>query len=85
MAIWEVGERAAAWTPIVGEVVGPGRSALHPWGDEPEALWCPHITFHGEHGRVEVVMGDTHDGALVPWADNVAVLHPGTALPSWLG
>jgi hypothetical protein len=48
-----------------------------------EPCWCPHITLRGEAGRVEVVMGDCDDGALVPSADNVAVLHPDKALPDW--
>ena len=60
--------------------MGPSGS---PSGDWLASLWCPRITFHGEDGHVEVVMGDSQDGALVPSADNVAVLHPGTSLPTW--
>jgi hypothetical protein len=52
-------------------------------GAERGSLWCPHITIHGEHGDVEIVMGDAEAEALVPSADTVAVLHPGTPLPDW--
>src|SRR3954468_13836966 len=54
-----------------------------PCDEEDGSLCCPRITFHGKAGCVEVVMGDAQGGVLVPSADNVAVLHPGTSLP-WL-
>ncbi|MEQ7129307.1 hypothetical protein ABN034_32910 [Actinopolymorpha sp. B11F2] len=83
VAIWEVGERTASWTPMVGRRVTGVDLHYVPWQEGHRSLWCPHITFHGEDGHVEVVMGDSKDGALVPSADNVAALHPGTSLPAW--
>jgi hypothetical protein len=82
VAIWAVGDRAMSWARMVGRrVIGVD---LHyvPWDEARGSLWCPHITFYGEGGRVEVLMGDSQDGVLIPSADNVAVLHPGTALPA---
>jgi hypothetical protein len=83
VAIWTVGERSASWTEMVGRRVMGVDLHYVPWDEEHGSLWCPHITIHGEDGQVEVVMGDSQDGAMVPSADNVAVLHPGTSLPAW--
>jgi hypothetical protein len=83
VGIWEVSERATSWTPMVGKRVTVVDLHYVPWDKERGSLWCPHITFHGEAGRVEVVMGDAQNGVLVSSADNVAVLHPRTALPPW--
>ncbi|GAB3055481.1 hypothetical protein GCM10027053_15430 [Intrasporangium mesophilum] len=83
VAIWVVGERAASWASIVGTRVTSVDLHYVPWDERQGSLWCPHITFHGGRGRVEVVMGDSRDGVLVPSADNVAVLHPDTPLPAW--
>ena len=85
VAIWAVGNRAASWTPMVGELVTGVDLHYVPWDEERGSLWCPNITFHNGHSQVEVVMGDSQDGVLVPSADNVAVLHQGTRLPAWLG
>jgi hypothetical protein len=82
VAIWEVGERTASWTPMVGRRVTGVDLHYVPWEEGCGSLLCPHITCHGEDGHVEVVMGDSQDGALVPSADNVAVLHPGTSVPA---
>jgi hypothetical protein len=85
VAIWTLGDRAASWAPLVGRLIT--RVDLHyvSWDEDRGSMWCPHITLYGEQGRVEVVMGDSQDGTLVPSADNVAVLHPGASLPAWLG
>jgi hypothetical protein len=85
LAIWVVGDRAASWTAMVGRLVAGVDLHYVPWDEERGSMWCPHITLHGEQGRVEVVMGDSQDGTLVPSADNVAVLHPDASLPAWLG
>ena len=85
VAVWAVGDWAGVWTPMIGRLVTGVDLHYVPWDGERGSLWCPHITFHGEDNRVEVVMGDSHDGTLVPSADNVAVLHPGTSLPAWFG
>jgi hypothetical protein len=66
-----------------GRVTGGGLHYL-PWDEEDGTLWCPRITLHGKAGRVEVVMGDAQGDVLVPSADSIAVLHPGTSLPAWL-
>jgi hypothetical protein len=84
VAIWEVGERTVSWASMVGRRVTGVDLHYIPWDEESGSLWCPHITFHSEASPVEVVMGDAQGGALVPSADNVAVLHPGTSLPGWL-
>jgi hypothetical protein len=84
VAIWAVGERTASWASMVGGRVTGVDLHYVPWDEERGSLWCPRITFNGEAGRVEVVMGDAQGGTLVPSADSVAVLHPGTSLPSWL-
>jgi hypothetical protein len=83
VAIWDVGERAASWMPMVGRRVLGVDLHYEAWDQEAGSLWCPHITLRGEHGRIEIVMGDSEHGVLVPSADNVAVLHPGRALPAW--
>lgn len=83
VAIWSVGDRAASWSLMVGRAVTGVDLHYVPWDEGGESLWCPHITFRWEHGRVEVVMGDFRDGGLVPSADNVAVLHQGASLPAW--
>lgn len=81
VAIWDVGERAASWVPLFGQEVT--RVELHyvPWDEARGSLWCRRITFHSQAGRVEVILGDSEKGALVPSSDNVAVLHPGVPLP----
>lgn len=83
VAIWDVGEQAPSWAPMVGRRVTGVDLHYIPWDESLGSLWCPRITIRGEGGLVEVVLGDSQDGALVPSADNVAVLHPGTS-PSWL-
>jgi hypothetical protein len=83
VAIWDVGGRTVSWTPMVGRRVTGVDLHYVPWDEERGSLWCPHMTFHGEGGDVEVVMADSWDGLLVPSANNVAVLHPGQSLPAW--
>lgn len=83
VAIWDVGGRAPSWMPVLGERIFGVDLHYVPWDKNQGSLWCPHITFRSEGGRVEVVMGDVNDGVLVPSADNVAVLHPGRGLPDW--
>lgn len=85
VAIWTVGERAVSWAPILGRPVLAVDLHYQPWDEERGSLWCPRIAMHVEEGLVEIVMGDSEHGALVLSADNVAVLHPGRALPSWFG
>lgn len=83
VAIWVVGDRAPSWAPLVGGQVVAVDLHYKPWDEKHGSLWCPHITLLGERGRVEIVMGDSEHGSLVPSADNIAVLHPGSALPRW--
>jgi hypothetical protein len=83
VAIWDVGERASSWTPMVHRRVTGVDLHYVPWDEARGSLWCPHITLHCDEGQVEVVMGDSDNGRLLPSADNVAVLHPGTPLPAW--
>lgn len=84
-AIWAVGDRAAPWALMVGRLITAVELHYVPWDQERGSMWCPRITLHFEQGRVEVVLGDSEDGRLVPSADSVAVLHPGASLPPWLG
>lgn len=84
VAIWDVGERAPSWAPMVGRRVTGVDLHYVPWEEGRGSFWCPRITIRGEGNLVEVVLGDWRDGVLVPSADNVAVLHPGTSLPNWL-
>ena len=83
VAIWEIGVRTASWTRMFGCLITGVDLHYVPWDDARGSLWCPRITFRSEQGRVEVVMGDSQDGKLVPSADNVAVLHPDTRIPAW--
>jgi hypothetical protein len=83
VAIWVVGDHSPSWAPMLGKRITGVDLHYVPWDQTGESLWCPHITFHGVDGRVEIVMGGSQDGVLVPSADNVAVLHPGTSLPAW--
>ncbi|GIG19761.1 hypothetical protein Cch01nite_04850 [Cellulomonas chitinilytica] len=84
VAIWEVDGRSPSWTSMVGTTVTGIELHYEPWAEGTGApLWCPRITIHGGAARVEVIMGDRADGRLVPSADNIAVLHPGTPLPAW--
>jgi hypothetical protein len=83
VAVWEVAGRAEAWRALVGRPITGVELHYVPWDIEPGSLWCPSITVRGETGRVDIVMGDSCDGVLVPSADNVAVVHPGTSLPDW--
>jgi hypothetical protein len=84
VAVWDAGSLSAAWRPLVGSKLT--RVDLHylPWDENGQSRWCPRITIGTDRGSVEVIMGDESDGVLVPSADNVAVLHPGIALPAWL-
>lgn len=84
VAIWDVGEDSPSWAPMVGRRVTGVDLHDVPWEEGRGSLWCPRITIRFEGGLVEVVLGDSEDDVLVPSADNVAVLHPGTPLPSWL-
>ena len=83
VAIWDVGGRSASWVPMVGRRVTGVELHYVPWDEARGSFWCRRITFNGVDARVEVVMGDSQDGVLVPSADNVAVLHPGKSLPDW--
>lgn len=85
VAIWAAGDRSVSWRPVVGSLITSVDLHYVPWDEMRGSLWCPRITFRCEHGRVEVVMGDSQDGALVPSADTVAVLHPGSPIPDWAG
>jgi hypothetical protein len=85
VAVWTLGDRAGTWTPMIGRLITAVDLHYVQWDQERGSMWCPHITLHSEQGRVEVVMGDSQDGTLVPSADNVAVLHTGASLPAWLG
>ncbi|SDE11994.1 hypothetical protein [Nocardioides lianchengensis] len=83
VAIWPLGERAASWSALIGSRIAGVDLHYLPWDEERGSMWCPHITFRGEQGRVEVVLGDSRAGRLFPSADNVAVLHPDAYLPAW--
>lgn len=83
VAIWTVEDRTAAWALMVNQRVVGVDLHYRSWDEGGESLWCPHVTLRGERGRLEVVMGDAERGALVPSADNVAVLHPSRSLPPW--
>ncbi|WP_258724942.1 hypothetical protein [Cellulomonas sp. NS3] len=84
VAIWDVGEHAPSWAPMVGGRVTGVDLHYVPWDEALGSFWCPRITIRGEGDRVDVVLGDSLDGVLVPSSDNIAVVHPGTPLPSWL-
>lgn len=84
VAIWDVGDHSPSWAPMVGRRVTGVDLHYVPWEEVRGSLWCPRITIRSEGGLVEVVLGDSEDDVLVPSADNVAVLHPGTPLPNWL-
>lgn len=84
LAIWAVGDRSASWSAMVGRLITGVDLHYVAWNEELGSMWCPHITFRGEQGCVEVVLADFEDGKLGPSADNVAVLHPDTSLPAWL-
>jgi hypothetical protein len=84
VAVWDVGERSPSWAPMIGRRVTGADLHYVDWEEGSGSLWCPRVTIRGEGGLVEVVLGDSEDDVLVPSADNVAVLHPGAPLPSWL-
>ena len=81
VAIWALGDRAASWKPIVGTLVTGVDLHYVPWDQSEEVCGARASRSTASRARVEVVMGDSHDGALVPSADNVAVLHPGRFSP----
>jgi hypothetical protein len=83
VAIWDVGDCTPSWAPMIGGLIVGVDLHYTTWDAEEGPLWCPRVTIHGERGDVEIVMGDVRGEALVPSADNVAVLHPGTPLPDW--
>ena len=83
VAVWDVGERASSWAPMVDKRVTGVDLHYVPRDEERGSLWCRRITLHYEGGQVEVVMGESYDGVLRPSSDNVAVLHPDTSLPVW--
>lgn len=85
VAIWDVGERAPSWAPMVDRRVTGVDLHYVPWDEGRGSSWCRHITLHCEDGQVQVVMGDADGGLLVPSANNVAVLHRGTSLPARFG
>ncbi len=84
VATWSVEDRSGTWAHLVGTAITGLDLHYRPWDADQGSLWCSRITFRGERGRVEVVMGDSEDGRLVPSADNVAVLQAGRTLPRWL-
>jgi len=84
VAIWVLAGRTGPWAPMIGRLVTAVDLHYLPWNEESGSQWCPHITLHGEQGTIDVVMGDSRDGTLVPSADNVAVLHHSDSLPAWL-
>lgn len=82
VAVWTV-TGCAVWTPVVGTVVTGVDLHYVPWDEQGGSLWCPRITLHCGLSLVEVVSADSVAGVLNPSADNVAVLHAGTAPPAW--
>lgn len=84
VAIWETTD-SPAWSGVVGGTVQEVELRYMPWSPEAESLWCPRISLTIGPRVLEIILGDADhpSGALVPSADNVAVLHPGTPLPAW--
>jgi hypothetical protein len=83
VAIWPVAGRSPSWASIVEDVVTGVDLHYRPWDEDRGSLWCPHITLLGERASVHIIMGDAQDGRLTPSADNIAVLHPASPLPTW--
>lgn len=83
VAVWDVSHRAVGWKPLLGRRVTAIDLHYVPWADEGESLWCRRITLHSEDADMQIVMGDSENGLLVPSADNVAILHPNRPLPTW--
>lgn len=65
---------------MIGRLVTAVDLHYRPWDEERGSQWCPHITLRGEQSTIEVVMGDSHDGALVHSATNVTVIHRNASL-----
>ncbi len=82
MAVWNI-THATAWEPMISEPLT--RVDLHyiPWDERGTGFWCPRVTLQSQ-SAIEIILGDAHNGVLVPSADNLAVLHPGTPLPDWV-
>jgi hypothetical protein len=83
VAVWDV-SRTATWVPFLREPVEAVELHYAAWGVEGSGSWCPHISLHSRGTQLEVILGDSDRGSLVPSADNVAVLWPSTPLPDWL-
>lgn len=82
VAVWDV-TRTATWAPLLQGSIEAVELHYEAWDVEGSGFWCPHISLRSQRSQLEVIMGDSDRGALVPSADNVAVLWPSTPLPDW--
>lgn len=83
LAIWSVSGRVLSWQRMAGAEIQAVDLHYLTWDERAGELWCPRIALRGDFGTIEFIMGDERDGMLVPSADNVAILHPGTTVPNW--
>ena len=83
VAIWDVTDNARPWVGLAGAEITAVNLRYQPWDGRESTYWCPGLSIRTSAGNREVILGDHDGGILVPSADNIAVLHPGTPLPDW--
>lgn len=81
VAIADVSGDTRVWADLLDGALAGVELHYRPWPSG--GFWCERITFVGRT-RVDIVLGDASDGVLVPAADNVAIVHPGSCVPEWL-
>jgi hypothetical protein len=88
VAVWDVTTRSG-WSSLIGKPIDDVVLHYFAW-ETPHAsgFWCPRITITIDKCPVDLILGEavesTSTSALGHSADNVAVLFPPHAPPSWM-
>lgn len=85
VAVWDVSDAPPSWA-VRGADVSAVEMHYERWDEAGEALWCSWITIDFGGHAVEFVLGESDRAteAVLPSADNVAVIFERRFLPGWL-
>jgi hypothetical protein len=83
-AVWDVTTREP-WARCISSPITQVQLRYHPWDEQSGSFWCTRVSLSFGKERVEIILGDRDfpSSALVPAADNIAVLLDPDALPAW--
>lgn len=82
-AVWDV-TKWEPWRSCLSSPVSDIALRYHRWSDSSPGFWCTRVSMFFDDARVEVLLGDRdQDTALMPSADNIAVLLDPRFMPQW--